>query len=114
MYFTCAGDSDRYVLATYVLAGEATFDNTLSEEETCNTINVNDDIYKEGLETFVLWLEANNFYIFFGRDQALFLVPSNDGNMHYVFYYLVCMHFWLGTHGDIVVSADITAILHMI
>ena len=69
-----------YVLETYELAVGASFDNTLSEEETCNDIYVSEDFYKEGLETFVLWLEANESYIFFGRDQALFLVPSNDGN----------------------------------
>ena len=77
------------MLATYELAAEARFDNTLSEEETCNDIYVNEDFYKEDLETFVLWLEANEFFIFFGRDQALFLVPSNDGNSVYtspVFY----------------------------
>ena len=76
-------DDNIYVLATYELAPGASFDYTLSEEETCNDIYVDEDFYKEGLETFVLWLKANEFFIFFGRDQALFLVPSNDGNSVY-------------------------------
>lgn len=71
------------MLETFLLAADAAFDNTVSEDGTCRTIDVSDDMYKEGLETFVLWLEADNFFIFFGRDQALFLVPSNDGNMSY-------------------------------
>ena len=79
LFLLFPGDN-AYILATYELAVGASFDNTLSEEEACNDIYVSEDFYKEGLETFVLWLEAYDSYIFFGRDQALFLVPSNDGN----------------------------------
>jgi hypothetical protein len=78
-FFVWTGDN-IYVLETYELAPGASFDNTISDEETCNDIYVSEDFYKEGLEAFVLWLQAEKSYIFFGRDQALFLVPSNDGN----------------------------------
>lgn len=58
---------------------EANFTNTLDGGQTCNDIDVTEDFYKEGLETFILWLESDDAAVCFGRDQALLLVPSNDG-----------------------------------
>ena len=64
----------------YELASEATYANTVYGGETCMELAVNNDRYKENLETFILWLESEDPAVCFARDQALFLVPSNDGN----------------------------------
>ena len=69
-----------YVVATYEFASEASYANTLVGGETCNALTVTNDLYKESLETFILWLESEDSAVCFARDQALFLVPSNDGN----------------------------------
>ena len=42
-------------------------------------ITIDDDLYKESLETLVLWLSADYEAVCFGRDQAILFVPSNDG-----------------------------------
>ena len=64
---------------TYELADNATFNNTLYGGSTCRQISIDNDLYKESTETLVLWALSNDPDVYFGRDQALLMVPSNDG-----------------------------------
>ena len=68
--------------ATYLLADGADFNNTIEGQTVCQLITIENDLYKESLETLVLWLDTVDSAVCFGRDQALLFVPSNDG-MHY-------------------------------
>ena len=65
----------------YVFANESSYNNTIYGGCACNYIGIDEDLYKEGVETFVLWLMSNDSTVCFGRDQALVFVPSNDGKM---------------------------------
>ena len=72
-------DNNAYVVETYEFANDADYNNTLNGGQTCNQIGIRDDLYKEDSEAFVLWLISYDQVVCFGRDQALFLVLSNDG-----------------------------------
>lgn len=65
--------------AAYELASLASYDNTLDGGRSCNLIGATNDLYKESLETLVLWLQSEDPAVCFGRDQALLFVPANDG-----------------------------------
>ena len=67
------------VAATYKLATTASYNNTQRSGRTCNQIGVANDLYKESIETLVLWLESEDLAVCFGRDQTLLFVPANDG-----------------------------------
>ena len=73
------GDNEAPLSGVLVIGEEASSDNPIDEGMFCFNITLDSDIYKEGLEIFILHLQSDDECVYLGRDLALARVQANGG-----------------------------------
>ncbi len=77
-----SGNNEPMQSGALMIGETATPDNPIESGEFCFNITVETDIFKEGVEIFMLSLQSDDDCVWLGRDVALAQVQANGGKKH--------------------------------